>query len=213
MNAASRLLAGTLLLALLIAAGCAGGSGSSNLVWHDAGGLEDAPQGPGPGSGPREPGKTVTVPQDVLDEMDAFFSRPQFLLAERIEIDASRIPFRAATVPVCDHSYVSEVEVAAPDLKATGFLLRSLSPAPMVDRDFPRVRIYQGLDLVAAREIQARIYSRVQERRPIFLRVVAIGDAVYRDETTGRELRQEAITLSADVVEAAGGYEFRQAVR
>jgi hypothetical protein len=215
MNTVLRIAVPALIAGAALLAACASGSGSGagNLVWKEGSAPATSP-GPAPehrSSGGS--GKTVTVPQDVLDELEAFFGKPQFLLAQRIEVDASRIPFRAAMVPVSDPNYVAEAEVVSQELKATGFLLRSRSPTPMVERDYPRVRVYHGLDLAAAREIQARAYSVVEESRPIFLRAVGMGDAVYRDETTGRELRQDVIVLEAEVVSGPAGYEFRQRIR
>jgi hypothetical protein len=161
---------------------------------------------------PAAAGDVVAVPDAVVRELMAFVNRRHFLLADRIEVDASRIPFQAAMVPVADPSYVDSVELGNEDAKAVGLLIRSRSVVPMVERDFPRLRCGDGMDLVAVREIAVRTWNEVRNDRPVFITIRGVGHAVYRDEASGRQIRKDAISLVAEAVPGRGGLELRTSV-
>ncbi|MCU0724807.1 MAG: hypothetical protein MUE73_03300 [Planctomycetes bacterium] len=198
-----------IVLVFLSAAGCASDRpGAESLTWRAS--------TPPPASPAREetgPGETVHVPDAVLRELIGFVNRPQFLIADRIEVDASRIPFQAAMVPVADPGYVETVELSAAKINAVGILIRSLNPVPMVDRDFPRLRVGDGTDLVAVKEITVRTYNEVDGARPLFIAVRGLGHAIYRDESSGRELRRDSVTLTAEAVPGPGGLSLRTSIK
>ncbi|MHC4859169.1 MAG: hypothetical protein ACYTDY_03655 [Planctomycetota bacterium] len=210
MNATKHLAAATLLAAALLAC-CASPDGNGRkLVWN--GGESDPPPADNSRKKGPEGDRIVKIPEAVMDQVRGFVNRPQIFIADRIEVDASRIPFQVAMVPLADPEYVQTIELAAPRLKATGFLLRCLVDQPMVERDYARLRVGDGIDLVASREIQLRTYSEVDPKRPAFLRIRALGHAVYKDEEEGRRLERDAITLDAAVISVSEGMKFRKRV-
>ena len=160
----------------------------------------------------RDPGETVKLPPEVMKELIGFVNRKHFLLADRIEIDASRVPFQSAMVPVNDKRYVESVEMGNVSENAVGMLFRARSKRPLIERDYPRIRVGDGMDLVAVREMEVRTYNGIDRNRPVFLRIQGIGHAVYKDETTGKRIEKDAIAIRAEVVKGKNGMEFRSKI-
>jgi hypothetical protein len=160
----------------------------------------------------RDPGETVKLPPEVMKELIGFVNRKHFLLADLIEVDASRVPFQSAMVPVNDDRYVESVEMGNVEENAVGMLLRSRTKRPMVSRDRPTLQVGDGLMLVAATEIMVRTYNKVDRKRPVFLLIQGIGHAVYRDEATGKRTEKDAIAIRAEVITGKDGYEFRSKI-
>ncbi|MEN8150517.1 MAG: hypothetical protein ABFS86_11890 [Planctomycetota bacterium] len=160
----------------------------------------------------RDPGDTVKLPPEVMKELIGFVNRKHFLLADHIEVDASRVPFQSAMVPVNDKRYVETVEMGNVAKNAVGILIRSKSKRPLVERDFPKLRVGDGLDLVANREIKVRTYNDIDRNRPVFLQIRGVGHAVYRDEATGKRIEKDAIAIRAEVVKGRNGMEFRSKI-
>lgn len=152
-----------------------------------------------------DPDKIVRVPQRVLDELLAFINRPQVLLANRIVVDATRIPFKPTIIPIADPAYVETTETGSPTGNDHVIEMRSRQAVPMVERDRPRVRVGEGIDLLADALIQVRYHRRVSQQRPVYLRMRALGNAVYRDEETGRRLEKDAITFVVELVPGPDG--------
>ena len=211
-----------LVLAVLVFSACVSETKETGaLSWTDRAGM--APENGQPRSGqpaqdrPRtrepDPDRVVQVPESVVAELMTFVNSPKVLMADRIEIDASRIPFQMAMVPLADPGYVDKVQMGSRGANATGILLRTKNPVPQMERDFPRLRVGDGIDILATREIQARTYNAVDENRPMFIQVQGIGNASYRDPKTGQRLERDAITLIAEVVPGPGGLVFRQRVQ
>jgi hypothetical protein len=96
--------------------------------------------------------------------------------------------------------------------KATGFLLRSRLAQPYLERDFPRLRIGDGIDLGAVREIAVRSHTKVTRRKPIFLMIRGQGHAVYSDAESGRRLERDTITLLTEVIASGDGYRVQHRV-
>jgi hypothetical protein len=198
MNARTILVAAVLLAVAFLDACASSEKNDQNLVWKG-----NRPESPADRDSDRKSSggtRVVTIPKDVMDQVMGFVNRPQCMIADRIEVDASRIPFQVAMVSLADPDYVQTVQLAAPKLKATGLLLRTLTEQPMVERDFARLRLGDGIDLVAGKEIQARTFSEVDPKRPAFLRIRGLGHAVYRDDENGTRLERDAITVEALVV-------------
>ena len=141
-----------------------------------------------------------------------FVNRPQFIVADRIEVEATRIPFQMAMIPLADPDFVETVDLTTPLSKVANFKLRSRVKRPLVDRDYARLRVGDGIDLAAGREIDVKTFMNKDAKRPAFLRVRAIGHAVYHDAESGRRMEQDAITLELLVVDAAEGMEFRHRI-
>jgi hypothetical protein len=181
---------------------------NGNGVENGGGGGAGAGETPGGGGGE----DVVTLPDAALRELKAFLARPQILLADRVEVDASRIPFQAEMVPMNDPAYVESVEMGAPAAKAIGLLMRTRAAAPMVERDFPRLQLGDGTILLATREIAVRTWVEVNEAEPAFLRVRGIGNAVYRDDASGRQIRKDVVALRATITRSGSGYVFRSVV-
>jgi hypothetical protein len=154
----------------------------------------------------------IKLPPEIMKQLIAFVNRTQLLLADRIEVDVSRVPFQSAMIPVNDVRFVETVEMANTYENATGMLIRARSKRPLVERDFPRLRIGDGLELVANREIRVRTYSDIDRKRPVYLKIQGVGHAVYRDETTGKRIEKDAIAIRAEVVEGPDGLIFRSKV-
>jgi len=167
---------------------------------------------------PRTPpaDKIVSIPEEQMREIMAFVNKEQFLLADRVEIDASRVPFQVAMVTVADPGYVEKVELVSQRDMTSNIILRARSAKPFVERDFPRVRVGDGIDLVAGREIRMRTHSRVDRSRPVFLHVRGTGHAVYKDRETGQRLEKETgtILVAIELVETSPGkYRLSKVVR
>ncbi len=207
-----RLLPAAVLLLLLTA--CASERGRTRLTWRDEpgpAGSADAPGEPRPASSSRGEGGVVRIPEEVMRDLMAFVNTQKVLIADRIEVDASRIPFQMALVPVFDPDYVQRVEVAVPGVNAKGLLLRTRARVPSVERDFPRLRLGDGIDLVATREIRTRTYSEVDRTRPVFLKIQARGHVVYRDES-GRRIERDSLVLEASAVLRGETMVFRRSI-
>jgi len=159
-----------------------------------------------------DPGETVSLPHDVLKAIEEFVNRSHFLIADRIEVDATRIPFQAEMVLVNDNRYVETVELGNVRQKAMGFLLRARSQRPLLERERPRIRFGDGMELVAMREIQVRTYNAVDPERPVYIRIQGVGHAVYRDEESGRRIEKDAIAIRGEVVPGRDGLVFRQVI-
>jgi hypothetical protein len=174
--------------------------------------------GNGAASEPREAAPTghkgvVTVPNDVLEELMDFVNRERVLIADRIEVDASRIPFQVAMVPMGNEKYVDTVELAVPEKRVSGILMRPKGERrAMVVSEFPRVRMGDGMELIAGLEIQVRLYTEVDPARPMFIRIQGVGNASYRDSKTGERVRRDSVILTAEVVDTPSGPEYRQRV-
>lgn len=160
----------------------------------------------------RESDEIVTIPSEVMAELMASVNRLQGIVAERIEVDASRIPFQMALVPIAHPDSVETVEVAAPELKATGIVMRALAEVPLVETDYCRLRVGDGMDLVAGREIVVRTYNEVDPRRPAFLVIRATGHAVHRDGESGARREGERITMALEIVRRDGRLVFRSSL-
>lgn len=160
--------------------------------------------------------KIISIPEEQMREIMAFVNKEQFLIADRVEIDASRVPFQVAMVTVVDPGYVEKVELVSQRDMTSNIILRARSAKPFVERDFPRVRVGDGIDLVAGREIRMRTHSRVDRARPVFLHVRGTGHAVYKDGTTGQRLEKETgtILVAIELVETSPGkYRLTKVVR
>jgi hypothetical protein len=156
---------------------------------------------------------TISVPNEVLDELKAFVDRERVILADRIEVDASRIPFQRFMVPMADGIYVEQIEVVATRERAAGMIIRPKGGRrAMVAREFPRLRLGNGIELVAGKEILVRLYTEVEPGRPMFVKITGIGNAVYRDPETGERLSQDSVQMVAEVVDGPSGPKFRQRV-
>jgi hypothetical protein len=156
----------------------------------------------------------ISLPKEVMAQIIGFVNQKQWMMADKIEIDMSRIPFQASMVPVNDDNYVESVEVSNPKQRAVGMLMRTRAKVPSVERDFPRLRLGDGTDLVANREIQVRIFNRIEDRtRPVWIKIVGTGHASYRDDETGREIKGDSVTMRAEVIHGPKGPVFRESIR
>jgi hypothetical protein len=209
------------LLGVFVAASCTSTQPEQNspsLVWKE--GTKEQPATgaapavrPASSSSSASEGRVLTIPEDVMKEIMAFVNREQFILADRIDVDASRIPFKVAMVRLADIRYVEEIESASVSEKIQAVTLRSRVKRPAVEKDFPRLRIGDGIDLVAGREIQARTYTKIDEKRPIFLNIVARGHAVYQDVASGRRLEQDVIRISFTATNRDGELVLSEVIR
>ena len=226
------LLRSLLLVPVLVAGGCVTETTTHGpLVWVDhvsygngmevagpqippgADEAEEPAETPPPPRRPPDPDRVVRISEKTLGELMAIINRPQCMIADRIEVEASQIPFKPAFVPVADPAYVESVQTKGPEGKPNGLLMRSRMEDQMVERDCPRLRVGDGIDLIASREIRVRYHSKVEKSRPVFLRIVALGRAVHRDVETGKRIEGDAITLFADLVEGPDGLVLRHRIR
>jgi hypothetical protein len=192
----------------LVSGACASSDPAPRLTWKDGADAPSPQAEPDPAPRPRKPGRTISIPKEVMDQVSSFVNTQRFLVADHIEMDASRVPFQMAIVPVSDPDYVERVDLAVPKTGASGVLLRTRVIPPLVERDFPRVRLGEGMELVATREIQVRTHRRVNEDRPVYIIIRARGHAVYQDEL-GHRMERDSITLRAEAVKTPRGLEFR----
>jgi hypothetical protein len=162
---------------------------------------------------PPDPASIVDIPQATLEDVIQVINRPQCLLADRIEVEATRIPFKPALVPVADPNFVETADVKDATGEANGFVMRSMVEEAWVERDCPRLRIGDGIDCMATREILVRYHTDVGQDRPVFLRIRAYGHAVYRDMDTGDRVERDALVLVAELVPGANGLILRHTIR
>lgn len=155
----------------------------------------------------------ISVPNEVFDELKSFVDRERVILADRIEVDASRIPFQRFMVPMADGIYVEQIEVVATRERAAGMIIRPKGGRrAMVAREFPRLRLGNGTELVAGKEILVRLYTEVDPGRPMFVKITGVGNAVYREPQSGERLEQDSVQMVAEVVDGPAGPKFRQRV-
>ena len=194
---------------------CASGQGNqAPLTWADksdsgsgnSGGGDTGPDAPSDtGNRSTEPSEKVTVEHAVLEELMKVMNREQMIFADLVEIDASLVPFQIAVVPVADPAYVEKKVTSSRQRKTQGFSLRSRIAKPFLERDFPKVRMGDGIDVMGTREVRVTLYLKVTRERPMFLRIRGRGNAVYRDLKSGRRLEQDEIILYAEVVRKGDG--------
>ncbi len=197
----------TLLVLLLLASLTACASEQPNrppLVWKD--GAQPGGQNTGSAS-PSAPPPTrtgpdekVTVEHATVEALLDIINREQFILAEVIQVDASIVPFQIAMVSVADPAYVSRTVMNSAEKKTQGFRLRSRIAHPYLERDCPRLRIGDGIDLMASKELRVNTHLNVTRQRPMFLVIRGMGNAVYRDVESGTRLERNQITLHIEVI-------------
>jgi len=195
-----------LLLALIMLfAACASGQGNQTpLTWTD----KSEPDGgdTGPAAPPEDPPKRsgpvekVTVEHAIIEELLTIMNTQQIITADLVEIDASLVPFQIAVVSVADPAYVEKTDISSKKRKTQGFRLRSRIERPALQRDFPHVRLGDGIDAIAAREVRVNLYMKVTRERPMFLRIRATGNAVYADVKSGNRIARDQITIYTEVV-------------
>ena len=88
-----------------------------------------------------------------------------------------------------------------------GMLLTARTGRAKIEQEFPHVRV-SGFDIAAAQELQFRTWARVRESHPVFIRIVAVGNAVYKDEVTGRRIARDRIVIEAGVKNIEGQMSF-----
>lgn len=194
---------------------------SRSLVWRDG---DPAPAGATRADAPPESpqatrsrtpadGEVVSIPEEVMARLMKFVNGPKMVIGDRIEIDATRIPFQVAMVPLADPDLVEVTELSAPKLKAMGIVMRSRAELPVVEGDFCHLRLGDGVDIVGSREIVTRTYNEVDPDRPAFLTLKASGHAVYKDLRTGERREASTIVLRIEIVKENGRLVYRESIR
>ncbi len=196
-------------LVMLLAACASAPANQAPLVWSEENGSAGGDTGPAapPEDAPEKTGpvEKVTVEHAVIEELMKILNREQILTADLIEIDASLVPFQIAIVSVADPAYVEKMDLSSKARKTTGFRLRTRMQQPALERDFPHVRLGDGISVMAAHEIRVKLYMKVTYERPMFLRIRGTGDAVYRDVKSGSRISRDQITIYAEVVRRGDG--------
>ena len=197
------------LIAVCFAACATEQGGQTPLVWKDKSdssggdysGGDTGPAAPpeeaAPGSGSSE---KVTVEHEVIEELMAILNAKQVITGDLVEIDASIVPFQIAVVPVADPAYVEKTDISSKERKTQGLRLRSRIARPTLMRDFPHVRMGDGIDVMGTREIRVNLYMKVTRQRPMFLRIRGTGHASYFNSETGQRIEAEQVTLYTEVV-------------
>ena len=129
-------------------------------------------------------GRTVTLPRESIAQLDAFLATPRTVLGNRVEISMSRRPFLAqfmVSSPIRGGS-VARDEVKDPDLGLLTITLENRSGTRTVLADMPRVRLGEGLEIVAVDQLVIRVWDRTEESLPVFLEVTGLGDSLYVEE-------------------------------
>lgn len=213
------------LFATVVLLGCAGdpqpnGSGGSDDYARMVGEAEPArmPSAlstgvPGPAVG-APTGRTVTLPRESVRQLDEFLATPRTVLGNRVEISMSRRPFLGqfmVTSPIRGGS-VARDEVKDPDLGLLTITLENRSGTRTVLGDMPRVRLGEGLEVVAVDQLVIRVWDRTEESLPVFLEVTGLGDSLYVEEGPP-VIRQRGAhaEVSARISREGAGYRFDEA--
>lgn len=214
------------LLSAVVLVGCAGGteparSGDGDDAYARMVGEAEparAPSGSAVGvprpTGAASTGRTVTLPRESIAQLDTFLATPRTVLGNRVEISMSRRPFLAqfmVTSPIRGGS-VARDEVKDPDLGLLTITLENRSGTRTVLADMPRVRLGEGLEVVAVDQLVIRVWDRTEESLPVFLEVTGLGDSLYVEEGPPVVRQRGAQTeVSARISREGGTYRFDEA--
>ncbi len=179
------------------------------LVWKDgeqSGGQNTASGAPSSATPARTgTNEKVTVEHAAVEDLLKIINREQFIVADAIQVDASLVPFQIAIVSVVDPLFVTRTIVNSAERKTQGFVLRAKNPKPYMEREFPQIRLGDGIVLMASRELSVNMHLKVTRQRPMFLVIRATGNAVYTDVESGTRLERDQITLYAEVTRRGDG--------
>lgn len=137
------------------------------------------------GAAPRAPaGRSVVLPKTSVEQLEAFLDEPRTVLGNQVEISMSRRPFLArfmVTSPIRGGA-VARDEVKDASLGLLTITLENVSGTRTVLGNMPRVRLGDGLEVVAVDKLVIRVWDRTEESLPVFLEVTALGDVLYVEE-------------------------------
>ena len=173
------------------------------------GGTEQAPVLEVPDAPP--PGERMEIGLEAAAYLDRFVKSRRTLIGDRTVVDMSQTPFLAMTA-----FSISPVDVERRDSidQASGVMtvsLRNISGVKTVLSALPRIEL-GGLLFVGTDELVLRYHMRTDRARPIHLRAVASGRAVYRGEDDGARRAGSRAILSAHVLGEGDAARFAESV-
>ncbi len=149
--------------------------------------------------------KTVVIPKSVVDEMEGFLASPRLLIGEIVEVDLSRNPFLSRSAFSLDESSVERTDAADEARGVVTIVLINVSGVKTLMNTLPQVH-FEGLKLVAIDRLVLRYWTRPRAERPIHLRAVARGKALFDDD--GVLAKGGRIAVDAEVVDRGAGFLF-----
>ncbi len=154
----------------------------------------------------------ITVPPEASEQLHAFVNRRATLIADRIEVDASRTGFLAASSIVITPDAVERTEEEDAARGITTITLRRRADVPMTENALPKVRFGDGLEFMAFDSVTVRYRAQQNAERPIWLIAVGTGQqAAYAvDGEPSRSLKGSVVTISGELFRDGAGYRFEE---
>ena len=190
---------------VLVAAGC-GSTEASRAPDRSSGvvGADDADR--------------VVIPPEVMSQLEAWMAREVTLIADVIEIDATRLPFASQIATEATRETDSEGRRLVERKETIDFATR-IATLTLTNRSgfkttietMPRIRLGGGRQFIATDHLVVRYVPIEGSSHPVSLTVVAKGKVRLVEASPERRVAGSTIVLRADVVTGPGGYEFRDA--
>jgi hypothetical protein len=159
---------------------------------------------------------SVVVPQQCLEQLGDFVNRKQLVLADRVVIDATSKPFFGSVTVTVDPQVVEKTEAVDAPNRLNLIRLRNISDQTNLESVLPKIRVGDGLEIVATKEILLRFHNRISSSRPLYFQLRAQGDVLYMDSHAPSEVRREGpegeLGIRLEVVQVKKGMMYREAV-
>jgi hypothetical protein len=177
----------------------------------------DAPAPEPPAAEERsDPRNRVSIPADVAAQLDAWMADEATLIADVIEVDATRIPFAAHVAIEASREtdsagkrLVERTETSDPATGAQVLTLKNRSGFTTTIETLPRMRLGGGRQFIATDTLVLRYVPSPGTDRPVTFSAVGKGRARLVGGTPPRRIVGDAITVAAEISRAAAGYAFR----
>lgn len=200
-----------LLTALLLTAAACGSTGGGD------GGDGSSPDGASGDEKTASRGRVAISPL-VTSQIEAWIAEETALIGDVIEIDATRVPFASQvateSTPETDRAgkrLVDRDEVVDPATGVVTVTLTNRSGFRTTIETLPRLRLGGARQFIARDRMVLRYVPATGTDRPVFFTATAKGDARLIGSVPPKRVTGEIVTVRAEVVEGAGGYEFQSA--
>jgi hypothetical protein len=204
---------------VLFAAGCAGGGAdkSGRSPRSDApssGGAAAEGESEAPSAGP-----VVNIGPQATEALNRFLNEESLLLADTVQVDASRKPFLALmsysqsrnATRLPDGSWGPAVNITESmdgDRGILTFTFENMTGSTGHMDSLPRVRFGDGFEVYGTKRLVVRFLTRQTEDRPIHFRASAVGAAVYRRTASDERHEGANLRLEAETLRSGASYRF-----
>ena len=160
----------------------------------------------------------VSISPEVNAQLTDWMGENVTVIADVIEIDATRVPFSSEIATQATREtdsagrrIVERLESADPATGVSSLTLTNRSGFTTTIETLPRMNLGGGRQFIARDRLVIRYVPIEGVDRPVSLTATATGDARLIAVAPDRRVTGASIVLRAHIAKGAGGYEFRSA--